>query len=85
MINIGDLLGAYTKIRNPLDDKRVVADVVKNTFGLEIESSQVFFRKNTLILKVNSVQKSFLFIRKDKLLEVIKTSVPDRMVDTISF
>ncbi len=85
MINIGDLLSAYTKIKNPLDDKKIVSEAIKNTFGLEVDSDQVFFRKNILILKVNSVQKSFLYIRKDKLLEIIKQAVPDRLISTINF
>lgn len=85
MINIGDLLGSYSKIKNPLDDKKVVVDVLKNTFGLDIEVNQVFFRKNILILKVNSVQKNFLYIRMSKLLEIIKESVPDRTINTVNF
>jgi hypothetical protein len=85
MINIGDLLGAYSKIKNPLDDKRVIVDIIEKNFNLKIEENQVFFRKNLLILKVNSVQKNYLHIRRDVLLKAVKESVPDRFINNINF
>jgi len=85
MINIGDLLGDYLKIKNPQEDKRSVVDAIKNQIGLNIDESQVFFRKNIIILKVNSVQKSFIYIRKEQILKIIKETIPNRFIDSIGF
>jgi hypothetical protein len=85
MINIGDLLGDYSKIKNPQEDKKSVVDAVKNQTGLDIDETHVFFRKNTIILKVNPVQKNFIYIRKEQILKIIKETIPNRFVDSIGF
>ena len=85
MINIGDLLKDYSKIKNPLLEKVDVLNALNEKFNLNIKENQVFFRKNTLVLKVNAVQKSFIYIKKDEILEVVKNIVPNRFVNNIQF
>ena len=85
MINISDLLAGYSNIKNPLVEKREVVDALNNTFNLNIKEKDVFFRKNVLILKINSVQKIFVFMNKDKILSVVNGVVPDRFINTIQF
>ena len=85
MINIEDLLKDYKNIKNPLIEKKEVSVAIKEKFGLDIDPSLVFFRKNILILKISPVQKSFLYIRKNEVLEIIKTIVPNRFITSIQF
>ncbi len=75
----------YLKIKNPLVDKVSLSDELNKEFNLNIKEEQVFFRKNVLILKVNAVQKSFVFMRKNAVLETVNRICPDRFIDTIQF
>lgn len=85
MINIGDLLSDYLKIKNPQEDKRDVCEALREKFGLKINENQVFFRKNIIILKINPVQRSFMYIKKNEILNLVKTTVPNRFIDTVNF
>lgn len=85
MINISDLLSDYSKIKNPLLEKKEVSDALNKNFNLNIEENQVFFRKNVVILKVSSVKRSFVFMNKGKILEIVKTAIPERFINTIQF
>lgn len=85
MINIGDLLKGYSEIKNPLVEKTAVLISLNEKFNLNIKEEQIFFRKNTIILKVNSVQKSFIYIRKNEVLEEVKKIVPERFINNIQF
>ena len=85
MINIGDLLSNYSKIKNPLIEKKEVSNVLLSDFNLDIKENQIFFRKNVLLLKVSPVYKSFIFMKKNKILESVNKIVPERFIKTIQF
>ena len=84
MIDIGDLLKKYSEIKNPNIEKEFVLESLRK-INLNIKENQIFFRKNTLVLKVSPVQKNFIYIRKTDILNEIKKTIPDRMIDNISF
>ena len=85
MIKLEDLLKDYKDIKNPSLEKKEIIDVLSKKVGLNIKEDQILFRKNIVILKVSPVQKSFVYIRKDEILELIKTMVPHRFIKTIQF
>ena len=85
MIKLEDLLKDYKDIKNPSLEKKEIIDVLSKKVGLNIKEDQILFRKNIVILKVSPVQKSFVYIRKDESLELIKTMVPHRFIKTIQF
>lgn len=85
MVNIGDLLSGYLKIKNPLTEKKEVCEVLNEKFKLGINESQIFFRKNTVILKISPVKRSFIYMNKDKILEEVKAVVPERFINIIQF
>jgi hypothetical protein len=85
MINIGDLLKNYSEIKNPLLEKMDVLKALNEKFNFNIKENQIFFRKNTIILKVDAVQKNFIYIRKNDILEVVKSIVPNRFINNIQF
>ncbi len=84
-MNIGDLLKDYLEIKNPLTDKVGVSEALNGRFNLNIKENQIFFRKNTIVFKVSSAQKNFIYIRKDQVLEIVKNTVPNRFINTIQF
>ncbi len=85
MINIGDLLKNYSEIKSPLTDKLSVSNALNEKFNIDIKEDQIFFRKNTIVFKVNSVQKNLIYIKKNNVLEIIKNTVPNRFINTIQF
>ena len=85
MINIGELLKDYQGIKNPNVEKIQLVDILNKKYNLNIKESQVFFRKNTLILKITATQKNFVFIKKNEILELVESVCPERFIDTIRF
>ena len=85
MINLDDLLKDYTKIKNPLIDKKSVSEAINNKFNLNIKEEQIFFRKNLIVFKVNPTQKSFIYMKKADILEIVKNIAPERFVNSIQF
>lgn len=85
MINIGELLKDYQGIKNPNVEKIQLVDTLNKKYYLNIKESQVFFRKNTLVLKITAAQKNFVFMKKNEILELVGSVCPERFINTIRF
>jgi hypothetical protein len=85
MINIGELLKDYQGIKNPNVEKTRFVEALNKKYNLNIKENQVFFRKNTLILKITATQKNFVFMKKNEILELVGSVCPEQFIDTIRF
>ena len=85
MIKIEDLLKDYKNIKNPQAEKKEILNALNTRFSLDIKENQLFLRKNAVVFKVGAIQKNFIYIRKEDILNIIKTIVPDRFISNIQF
>lgn len=85
MIKLDDLLQNYKLIKNPLDEKKSVLEALNKEFGLNINEKTMFFRQNTVIFKVDAVQKNFIFLNQSKILNFINQINPERQIKGLRF
>ena len=68
---IGDMLGRFTVIaQNGELTRQAVSDALKE-IGLKIDIKNIVVHKETARLKLSSIQKSELFLKQGKLIEIL--------------
>ena len=85
MINIADLLSEYSKIKNPIEEKKEVCNVLNTKFNINLKEENVVFRQGVVVFKVSPAIKSLLFVKKQEVLQAINSVIPSRFVKNIQF
>ncbi len=85
MIKLDDLLQNYKLIKNPIEEKKEVFEAINKEFNLRINEKTMFFRQNTVIFKVDSVQKNKIFLNQAKIIDFINKISSERQIKKIQF
>lgn len=91
MKNIKDLLDSVPNFKEPQKDKKIVADIIENVCGLQIETKKIDFisgsNKNSsgdsLRLNISHIEKTVIFMNQSAILAQIKAKVPNRKIGKI--
>ncbi len=85
MIKLDDLLQNYKLIKNPIEEKKEVFEAINKEFNLRINEKTMFFRQNTVIFKVDSVQKNKIFLNQARIIDFINKISSERQIKKIQF
>lgn len=80
MKNIGDFLSKFKIIRNPKQNREVITHIIKEVTSIELDDSCVQIKNKIVFIHAHPAIKSAIFIKKDKIISLIKEKLPDIQV-----
>ncbi len=70
MFNLDKFLDKFKKIKPPIN--YIIIDIIKNELNVNIKSENILIKNNIIYIKTKPIIKSEVFIKKQKILELIK-------------
>jgi len=77
LFNINLFLGRFKNLRNPLDDKVKILNLVNKELNTSLVEKEITILKGVIRFNTSSLIKNVIFLKKTPLLEEIKKEFPD--------
>ncbi len=82
-------LGLYfDKFKNSavkeIQKRTKIADIIKRESGVDVTMENISFVSNGIRLKINSIEKNQVFIKKERIIKQILDSIPNLNIKDIS-
>ncbi len=77
LFNINSFLGRFKNLRNPLDDKVKILNLVNKELNTSLVEKEITILKGVIRFNTSSLIKNVIFLKKTPLLEEIKKEFPD--------
>lgn len=78
MKTLADLLQKFKALRDPAEDKTIIAGVIKSLCGIDIPHNALTLKDNKIYIKTHPALRNVLYIKKKDLLIRIQESLPDQ-------
>lgn len=84
MKNLADFLQKFKAIRDPSLDKKIIAYVIKQTCGVDIEPSNIKIKNFVIQISEHPAIKTSIYMKKQSILELINKELPGRNFSDIN-
>jgi len=81
--NINSFLERFTHIRNPLDDKNKILNLVNKKLLCSLTEKEIIISKGVIRFNTSSLIKNVIFLKKGFLLDEIKKEFPELEIKDI--
>ena len=85
MKNISFYLSKFKDIDDPLLIKKIIILSIKKTINKDIELDEIEIKNGIITINSNSYIKAEIFLKKEKILENIKSEIPDIFISSVRF
>lgn len=83
MFTIKDLLEKFKTLKDPIEDKKKIAEIIKNISGAEVSPESINFKKDGIVISTNSVFKNAIYMKKPQILKEISLALPERNIHSL--
>lgn len=84
MFNLSNYLDKFKNIKDPKEDKSVIASIILESANVTISEPDISLEKNVIHIRGNSVSKSRIYMKKEEILAKIGELLPDLKITDIN-
>lgn len=83
MFNLSTYLEKFKNLKNPEDDKSVIAQIILEETGADVSKGSILISRGKITMNTSSIIKNTIFFKKDGVLSKIQERLPDLKIEDL--
>ena len=83
MFNLSSYLEKFKNLKDPKEDKVVIANILSEEVGVNILVSEITIQKGTIFISGSALLKSRVFMKKEEIVKRINETCPNLFIKEI--